>query len=63
MADLGLQVLAATDTMAALGLDGVSDTRGRLLELKRRGYQEVVRPLEPFIIVVRTSTTAATRTP
>lgn len=41
-----------TDALARIGFDPASDTRGKLLELKRRGYQEVVQPLEAFIIVI-----------
>ena len=33
-------------------MDPQQDVRGKLLELKREAYQAVVRPLEPYILVI-----------
>ena len=43
---------AASDLLAVIGLDPDSDTRARLLQLRRRGYEEVVKPLEPYVIII-----------
>jgi len=42
----------ASDLLAVIGLDPSSDTRARLLQLRRRGYEEVVKPLEPYVIII-----------
>ena len=46
------RIFEATDALAAIGLDPGSDTRARLLELTRQAYDEVVKPLELFVVVI-----------
>ena len=42
----------ASDPLALIGLDPGSDTRAKLLQLRRGGYDEVVKPLEPYVIII-----------
>ena len=41
-----------TDALAAIGLDPSSDTGAKLLELIKLAYDEVVQPLELFVVVI-----------
>ena len=40
------------DAMAMLGLDPQSETRSKLLALRKGAYADVVKPLEPYVVVI-----------
>lgn len=41
-----------TDAMAAFGLDPTAGTRAKLLELRKQAHGDVVKPREPYVIVI-----------
>ena len=47
-----LREFEQVDMLAASGLDPSSDTRTRLLDLRKEAYDDVVQPLEPFVVVI-----------
>ena len=40
------------DAMVMIGLDPQSETRSKLLQLRKEAYDDVVKPLEPYIVVI-----------
>ena len=51
-ADAQNRAVAGTHMSAFLGLDPQADTRTKLLELKKEAYVAVVKPLEPYVVVI-----------
>ena len=41
-----------TDVMAMIGLDPHSEIRSKLLALKKEAYDDVVKPLKPYVVVI-----------